>query len=159
MLSNQQTIAALRAADQVLIPAFGVDLFQIESYQWLKIGTSVAALLSAWHYRVSAETGWPSVSTLWPGETENFVYIFCLSLTARTLVWADPSLRYTSMLVGRETTYHQQADLNCGLFLDEWSCFLAFWCILSINGLKYHCCQCSVNALLLPVGPPWWPSG
>ena len=30
----------------------------------LKIGTPVATLPGAWHYRVSAGTGWPSVSIL-----------------------------------------------------------------------------------------------
>ena len=30
----------------------------------LKIGTSVAIMPGMWHYRVSAGTGWPSVSIL-----------------------------------------------------------------------------------------------
>ena len=36
-----------------------------------KIGTAVATLPGAWHYRVSAGTGWPGVSILRLGEMEN----------------------------------------------------------------------------------------
>ena len=67
----------------------------------LKIGTPVATLPGAWHYRVSAGTGRPSVSILWLGEVESLICNFCLSVAARKIVWADPSLRYTSMLLGR----------------------------------------------------------
>ena len=34
----------------------------------LEIGTPVATLPGAWHYRVSTGTGWPDVSILWRGE-------------------------------------------------------------------------------------------
>ena len=71
---------------------FGVDL---------KIGTPVATLPGAWRYRVSAGAGQPGVSLLWQGEMESLVCNFCLSVTARKIVWADPSLRYTCMLLGR----------------------------------------------------------
>ena len=67
----------------------------------LKTGTPVATLPGAWRYRVSAGTGRPGVSILWLGEAESVVCNFCLSVAARKLVWADPSLRYTSMLLGR----------------------------------------------------------
>ena len=66
-----------------------------------KIGTPVATLPGAWRYRVSAGTGRPGVSILWLGEMENLVCNFYLSVAARKIVWADPSLRYTSMLLGR----------------------------------------------------------
>ena len=66
----------------------------------LKIGTPVATLPGAWRYRVSAGTGRPGVSSLWLGEVEGLMGTFYLSVAARTLVWADPSLRYTSMLLG-----------------------------------------------------------
>ena len=49
-------------------------------------------------YRVSAGTGWPSVSILWLGEVEIFICNFYCSVAARTIVWVDPSLRHTSML-------------------------------------------------------------
>ena len=65
-----------------------------------KIGTPVATLPGAWHYRVSAGTGWPGVSIQGLGDIESLICNFCLSVTARTTVWADPSLRYTSMLPG-----------------------------------------------------------
>ena len=67
----------------------------------LKIGTPVASLPGAWRYRVSAGTGWPGVSILWLGEAESWICNFYLSLEACKLVWADPYLRYTSMLLRR----------------------------------------------------------
>ena len=67
----------------------------------LKIGTPVATLPGAWRYRVSAGTGRPGVSILWLGEVESWICNFHLSVAARKIVCADPSLRYTSMLLGR----------------------------------------------------------
>ena len=67
----------------------------------LIIGTPVATLPGAWCYRVSAGTGWPGVSILWLGEMESWICNFYLSVAARKIVWADPSLRYTSLLLGR----------------------------------------------------------
>ena len=66
-----------------------------------KIGTPVATLPGAWRYRVSAGTGRPGVSILWLGEVESLICNFYLSVAARTIVWADPSLRYTRILLGR----------------------------------------------------------
>ena len=40
------------------------DFFGSSHTHDFNIGTPVATLLGAWHYRVSAETGWPSVSIL-----------------------------------------------------------------------------------------------
>ena len=67
----------------------------------LKIGTPVATLSGAWHYRVSTGTGRPGVSILWLGEIDSLICNFYLSVAARKIVWADPSLRYTRMLLGR----------------------------------------------------------
>ena len=66
-----------------------------------KIGTPVAALPGAWRYRVSAGTGRPGASILWLSEVESWICSFCLSVAACKLVWADPSLRCTSLLLGR----------------------------------------------------------
>ena len=66
----------------------------------LKIGTPVATLPGAWRYRISAGIGQPSVSILWVGEVESLICSFYLSVAARILVWVDPPLRYTSMLLG-----------------------------------------------------------
>ena len=66
----------------------------------LKIGTPVATLPGAWHYRVSAGIGQPGVSILWLGEVERLICKFYLSVAARKTVWADPSPRYTSLLLG-----------------------------------------------------------
>ena len=66
----------------------------------LKIGTPVATLPGAWRYRVSTGTGRPGVSILWLGEVERLICNFYISVAARKIVWADPSLRYTSLLLG-----------------------------------------------------------
>ena len=55
-----------------------------------KIGTPVATLPGAWHYKVSAGTGRPSVSILWLDEVESLICSFCLSVAARKIVCADP---------------------------------------------------------------------
>ena len=67
----------------------------------LNIGTPVATLPGAWRYRVSTGTGRPGVSILWLGEVERWICNFYLSVAVRKIVWADPSLRYTRMLLGR----------------------------------------------------------
>ena len=67
----------------------------------LKIGTLVATLPGAWRYRVSTGTGPPGVSILWLGEVESLVCNFYLSEAACKIVFANPSRRYTSMLLGR----------------------------------------------------------
>ena len=66
-----------------------------------KSGTPVATLPGAWRYRIWAGIGWPGVSILWLGEMESLICNFHLSVAAGTIVWADPSLRCTSMLLGR----------------------------------------------------------
>ena len=66
----------------------------------LKIGTPVATLPGTWHYRVSPWTSRSGVSILWLGEVESLICNIYLSVAARTIVWADLSLRYTSMLLG-----------------------------------------------------------
>ena len=67
----------------------------------LNIGTPVATLPGAWRYRISAGTGRPVVSILWLGEVESLIFNFYLSVASRKIVWADSSLRYTSLLLGR----------------------------------------------------------
>ena len=67
----------------------------------LKIGTPVATLPGARRYRFSAGTGRPDVSILWLGEMESLICSFYLSVAARKIVCAYPSLRYTGMLLGR----------------------------------------------------------
>ena len=62
-----------------------------------RIGTPVATMPGAWRYRVSAGTGWPSIYILWLGEVESLICSFYLSVAAHTVVWVNPSLRYTSM--------------------------------------------------------------
>ena len=61
----------------------------------LNIGTPVATLPGACRYRVSAGTGQPGVSILWLGEMWSLICDFYLSVAARKIVCADPTLRYT----------------------------------------------------------------
>ena len=65
----------------------------------LKTGTPVATLPDAWCYRVSAVTGWP-VSVYCDWVRWKFWSATYLSVTARKIVWADPSLRYTCLSLG-----------------------------------------------------------
>ena len=65
----------------------------------LQIGTPVATLPGTWRYKISPGTGRPSVSILWLGEVESV--ISDLREAAGKIVWTDPSLRYTSMSLGR----------------------------------------------------------
>ena len=67
----------------------------------LKIATPVATLPGAWRSRVSAGTGRPGVSILRLGEVESLMCNFYLSVAARKIVYADLSLRYSRMLLGR----------------------------------------------------------
>ena len=74
----------------------GIFLRSSHTSDW-KIGTPVATLPGAWYFRVSAGTGWPGVNILWLGEMEILVCNLYLSVAARKIVWADPSVRYTRM--------------------------------------------------------------
>ena len=78
-----------------------------------KIGTPVATVPGAWRFRVSTGTGQRSVSILWLGEVESLICNFYLNVAARKIVWADPSLRYTSMLLGRWATNQQRNLSHC----------------------------------------------
>ena len=66
-----------------------------------KIGTPVATLPGDWRYWVSAGTGEPGVSILGLVEMESLICNFYLSVAARKIVCADPSLRYDRLLLGR----------------------------------------------------------
>ena len=50
-----------RVADLAFDPHLRLDF---SGLSYLNTGTPVASLPGAWYYRVSAGTGWPSVSTL-----------------------------------------------------------------------------------------------
>ena len=93
--------SASRAEDPGFKSRLHRDFFGSSHTSDLKIGTPVATLPGAWRSRVSAGTGRPRVSILWLGEVECLICNFYLSVAARKTVWADPSLRYTSLLLGR----------------------------------------------------------
>ena len=79
----------------------------------LKSGTPVATLPGAWRCRVSTGTGQPGVSILWLGEVERLICNFHLSVVARKIVWADPSLRYTSLLQKTQSWWYPNTCSNC----------------------------------------------
>ena len=73
-------------------PGFDSCLHRGDLSRWshtcgLKIGAPVTTLPGAWHYRVSAGTGWPGVSVniLWLGEVESLI---CNSIS----VWQHVNL-------------------------------------------------------------------
>ena len=92
--------SATRSKDLGVQICLHLDFSSLSQRSDLKIGTPVATLPGAWRYGVSAGTGWPGVSILWLGEVESLLCNFYLSGAARKIVWADPSLIYTSMLLG-----------------------------------------------------------
>ena len=93
--------SASRAADQEFDSRLRRDVSESSHTKHLKIGTPVATLPGAWRHRVRAGTAWPGVSILWLSETKSLIRHFCLCVAARKTVWADQSLSYTSMLLGR----------------------------------------------------------
>ena len=95
--------SASRAKDPGFESRLRRDFFWSSHTSDLKIDTPVPTLPGAWHYtyRVSTGTGQPGVSILWLGEMESLICNFYLSVAACKIVSADPSLRYTSMLLGR----------------------------------------------------------
>ena len=93
-------VSASRAEDPRFESRLRRDFFGSSHTSDSKIGTSVATLKGAWRYRVSTGTGRPGVSILWLGEVESLISRFYLSMAARTIVRADPSLRYTCLLLG-----------------------------------------------------------
>ena len=100
----------------------------------LKLGTPVATLPGAWRYRVSAGTGWPGISILWLGEVESSICNFCLSVVACRLVCVDPSLRYTSTLLGHKATNKQTVWAVCFLHMSLCGHGI-FWISLSLRWL------------------------
>ena len=112
----------------------------------------MTTLPDAWH-RVIAGTGWPGFSIAWVGEIESLVSNFYLSEAACTIVWADLSLRYTSMLLGCQVTNKQQQHCFgfgrrgghfccvCIIFLSSpWSSVPALGPPLSLNTDKFNIC-------------------
>ena len=72
--------------------------FRVESYQWRQHWQSSVRLLALQGQRWDCR---PGVIIPWQAVVESLICNFFLSVAARTIVWADPSLRCTSMLLGR----------------------------------------------------------
>ena len=64
---------------------------------YIETDVPVATLPGLRHSRISAGTGWFSVSMLWLSEISSLMCNFCLSVAPHINVWADPSLRQTWM--------------------------------------------------------------
>ena len=79
--------------------------FSGSSYQWLKNWNS-----NGYPARRPALQGqrWDWFAWCqyiqWLGELESLIFNFYLSVEARKIVWADPPLRYASMLLGRQAS-------------------------------------------------------
>ena len=126
--------SASRAADQRFNSCFLQGDYSGLSHtsDW-KIGSPVATLPGVWRYRINAGTGWPGVSILWLGEVETLFCNFHLSVVAHTIVWADQSLRYASILLGHWATNKQQStqsESEC-----TWHCMSG----LTSNGESQRC--------------------
>ena len=89
--------SASEAEDPGFASCLRRDFYRSSHTSDLKIGTPVATLPGAWHYRVSAGIGQPGASILWLDEVESLICNFYLSVAAYKIVRADPSLKYTSM--------------------------------------------------------------
>ena len=101
---------------QSSIPTRAVWIFSGSSQTSdLKIGTPVATLPGAWRYGVSIGTGWPGVSILELGEVASLTCNFHPSVAACTILSADLSLRYLSMLLRCYATKKQQPLISCEL--------------------------------------------
>ena len=92
------------------------DFSRTSHTSYLKIDSPVAAVSGVCHCRVSAGTGQLRVSILWLGEVERLVCSFYLSVEACKVVFADPSLEYTSVLVGHSASNKQPRKVCAGCF-------------------------------------------
>ena len=78
------------------------DIFGSSHTSDFKIGTPVATLPGAWNCRVSTGLARCQYTvTGWGRKVDLHLLSQCLS---KQIVWADPPLRYTRMLLGRKTT-------------------------------------------------------
>ena len=88
--------------------------FRVELHQYLRTSTPVASLPGPWSYRVRAGTSWLDIGILLVDEIARLICNLYLSVAARPIVRADPTLSCTSMLLGRETANQQQQQRACG---------------------------------------------
>ena len=103
--------SASRAEDPRFKSSLHWDFFRVKSYQWLKNWHS-----SGYPARRLALFGQPGVSILWLDEAESWICNFYVSVAACKIVCADPSLRYTSMLLGSYATNKHWWGVLHGLF-------------------------------------------
>ena len=137
--------SASKAADLGSIPPLRFRSFSGSSHTSdFKISTANATLPGTWYFR--AGTGWSSVSILWLGEIKTLMCNFYISVAAHTLVSADPSLRYTSILLGCKATNQQTmyaCEYNC-LCMSMHMCFLC----ICIYCMTVQCCEDTIGVKL-----------
>ena len=85
---------ASRTADLALPPSFAMDIFQVKSYSSSCSTRRLALQGQHWDW-----LAWYQYTVL--DETVSLICNFYLNVAASTAVWAEPSLRYTNMLLGR----------------------------------------------------------
>ena len=126
------------------------DFFGVKSYQWLKNWHSSGyPLPGAWCYRVSAGTGWPSVSILWLGEMESLVCNFLLSVVARKI---SEQIRPWDTLaccweVKQPTIFYRVLQDKC-----DWYFSFSYYSPQLWNSLPFY-----ILGRLLPSNPVWKP--
>ena len=158
--------SALGAADLRFKSRLRRDFSRSNHTSDFKIGTPVATLPGAWHYRVSAGTGWHGVSILWLGEVESLICSFYLSVAACKIVQIRPwdTLAYcsdveqpTNKLQATEEGYLARPYPNgqrvlwkpggptvyCHSHRGDWSFHLT-----------YEKKVCFIHVALYPCGPP-----
>ena len=117
-----------------------------------KTGTPVTTMTGAWRYRFSVRIGWPRVSILWLGEIEKLIWNLYLIVAACQLVWADPCMRYASMLLGSRAINKQQIPSN-QLNLSPPRPSLTYW-----NPTDLRCLPYNLSNSYRPTQVPSWPT-
>ena len=150
-------VSASNRTSGVWVPFAPWDFSRSSHTSDLQTDTPVATLPGTWCYWVSAGTGWPGVSILWLGEVESWICNFYLSVAARTLVWTDPPLRYTSCWDIKQPA-SSFASLPSCLFPQPFILHSPFTCIFSITLFnQYHNPKIVFNAQ--PTGMVIQPKG
>ena len=96
-------VSASRAADLGSIPAFSLwlSLGRVIPVTWRLIFQWLLCQMLGIIGSALALVGPIYVSILWLGEKASLICNFYLSMPAGTIIWEEPSLSYTSMLLGR----------------------------------------------------------
>ena len=75
--------------------------------------SQITSLSGAWHYRVSAKTGWPSVSILWLGEIESLISTAWQHIQLPKQIHPYQTLCIFLESKGTKTQQHQSTIAHC----------------------------------------------